>query len=125
MQFLARPPKQQYNKHMPTFDFDCIDCSHTFEFSRPFGSKELPECPKCGSKKTEKMIHAPNIQFKGEGFYKTDSAPKPSEEQTTEAKEAHESKEASDSKEATNSSASQASSDSPASSGKTEKKTDT
>lgn len=58
---------------MPTFDFVCGDCSNVFEFSRPFGSKEHPVCPKCGSKKTEKKIVVPPIHFKGKGFYVTDS----------------------------------------------------
>ena len=58
---------------MPTFDFLCTACNSTFEFSRPFGSTEHPKCPACGSKKTEKQIAPPVIQFKGKGFYKTDS----------------------------------------------------
>jgi putative FmdB family regulatory protein len=64
---------------MPTFDFICEACTHTFEFSRPFGSKEEPLCPECGGK-AHKQIAPPAIQFKGEGFYKTDSAPKPAQE---------------------------------------------
>jgi putative FmdB family regulatory protein len=62
---------------MPLFDFQCQKCSHTFEFNRPFGSKKVPPCPECGSKKTEKLISPPAIHFKGSGFYKTDSASKP------------------------------------------------
>ena len=62
---------------MPLFDFQCQKCNHMFEFNRPFGSKEVPPCPECGSKKTEKLISPPAIHFKGSGFYKTDSASKP------------------------------------------------
>ena len=58
---------------MPTFDFLCLNCDHVFEFVRPFGSAALPICPKCRSKRTEKLITPPTIQFKGTGFYKTDS----------------------------------------------------
>ncbi|MBT3292866.1 zinc ribbon domain-containing protein [Candidatus Peregrinibacteria bacterium] len=61
---------------MPTFDFSCKDCGHVFEFSRPFGDKVIPPCPKCGSMNVVKLIAPPSIQFVGEGFYKTDSAPK-------------------------------------------------
>ncbi len=68
---------------MPLFDFRCQKCSHTFEFNRPFGSKEVPVCPECGHKKAEKLISPPAIHFKGSGFYKTDSASKP----VTKAKE--------------------------------------
>jgi putative FmdB family regulatory protein len=61
---------------MPTFDFACKKCEHVFEFTRPFGSKELPPCPKCGSKKTEKLLSPPAVHFKGAGWYKTDSGGK-------------------------------------------------
>ncbi|PIQ76778.1 FmdB family transcriptional regulator [Candidatus Peregrinibacteria bacterium CG10_big_fil_rev_8_21_14_0_10_49_24] len=62
---------------MPTFDFQCSTCDHVFEFNRPFGSIEIPPCPVCDSAKTKKLIAAPTIAFKGEGFYKTDSQKKP------------------------------------------------
>ncbi len=58
---------------MPTFDFHCRKCKHVFEFSRPFGSIELPACTACGSKRTEKLIAPPAVHFKGSGWYKTDS----------------------------------------------------
>ncbi len=58
---------------MPTFDFRCVKCGHTFEFSRPFGSKTVPSCPECKSKKTEKLIAPPAVHFVGSGWYKTDS----------------------------------------------------
>jgi putative FmdB family regulatory protein len=72
---------------MPTFDFRCKKCDHVFEFTRPFGSKDTPKCPECGSKRTEKMISPPAVHFKGSGWYKTDSGsskksaptPKPTE----------------------------------------------
>ncbi|TSC59151.1 MAG: hypothetical protein Greene041662_630 [Candidatus Peregrinibacteria bacterium Greene0416_62] len=72
----------RYGFSMPTFDFLCTACNHTFEFSRPFGNTKIPSCPSCGSKKTEKQIAPPSIQFKGSGFYKTDSqkTPAPSEQ---------------------------------------------
>ena len=58
---------------MPTFDFQCRKCNHVFEHSRPFGSIELPACPACGSKRSEKLIAPPAVHFKGSGWYKTDS----------------------------------------------------
>lgn len=77
---------------MPTFDFRCATCDHVFEFTRPFGSKTIPQCPNCGKKKTEKLISPPAVHFKGSGWYKTDSgtskkqqsAPKPVEKRKTE-----------------------------------------
>ena len=72
----------RYGCDMPPFDFLCTICNHTFEFSRPFGNTKQPKCPKCGSKQTEKQIAPPSIQFKGSGFYKTDSrkTPPPSDQ---------------------------------------------
>jgi len=61
---------------MPTFDFHCAACQHNFEFMRPFGSVEVPKCPKCGKAKTKKLITPPTIHFKGTGFYATDSVAK-------------------------------------------------
>ena len=61
---------------MPTFDFRCTDCNITFEEKIPMGSTDLPACPKCAGA-VEKLISPPAVIFKGDGFYKTDSAPKP------------------------------------------------
>ena len=59
---------------MPTFDFRCKKCENVFEASLPFGSKQKPACPACGSKANEKLMTPPlGIHFKGSGFYKTDS----------------------------------------------------
>jgi len=63
---------------MPTFDFQCQECSYIFEHARPFGSTEIPPCPQCACNDVEKLVATPAIHFKGEGFYKTDSAPKES-----------------------------------------------
>ncbi len=57
---------------MPTFDFQCDVCGHTFEESLPFGSKAKPACPVCKGKMVMKLISPPTVVFKGTGFYKTD-----------------------------------------------------
>lgn len=58
---------------MPRFDFQCLKCTHVFEGERHFGDASLPPCPACGSKRTEKILRPPAIQFRGSGFYKTDA----------------------------------------------------
>lgn len=59
---------------MPRFDFLCQSCKITFEGSLPFGSKHIPPCPACKSKKVERLLTPPlGIVFKGDGFYKTDT----------------------------------------------------
>lgn len=74
---------------MPTFDFQCQDCHHIFEFTRPFGSTELPPCPTCQSTNVLKQLSTPSIHFKGDGFYKTDSTAtaKPAKEASSAPKE--------------------------------------
>ena len=62
---------------MPTFDFHCPSCNHTFEETIGFGVKKLPPCPKCHAKKVEKLLSMPGIAFKGGGFYKNDSVSPP------------------------------------------------
>lgn len=57
---------------MPIFDFQCEKCSHRFEMTLVLGNKDIPACPACGSKKTEKLITPPTIVFRGKGFYATD-----------------------------------------------------
>jgi len=88
---------------MPTFDFQCPNCGLTFEHTRPLGSKEIPPCPQCQNAKTEKLIAPPVIQFKGAGFYATDSKPKPpkkkpKKKETTEKKGSSKEKPQKDSK---------------------------
>lgn len=60
---------------MPRYDFACHECNHQFEhltLKAPVEPLELT-CPSCESGNIRKLLSAPNIQFKGSGFYKTDS----------------------------------------------------
>ena len=60
---------------MPTYDFKCIDCNNQFQHLElpPIQAPLAIACPTCESKNTQKMISAPNVKFKGSGFYVTDS----------------------------------------------------
>lgn len=62
-----------YFPAMPTFDFRCRRCDRVFEHARPMGSRAHPACPHCGNKRTEKLFSPPSVQFRGAGFYATDS----------------------------------------------------
>jgi len=33
---------------MPTYDYKCTSCKHTFEHFQPMSAKPLTECPQCG-----------------------------------------------------------------------------
>jgi putative FmdB family regulatory protein len=60
---------------MPLYDFQCEQCEHVFEVERSMTETRTETCPKCGSKKTVKVFSSAGIQFKGSGFYVTDSKP--------------------------------------------------
>lgn len=44
---------------MPTYDYQCQDCSHSFEFFATIKQKEegiAPECPACHSRATKQLF---------------------------------------------------------------------
>ena len=57
---------------MPTYDYRCKSCAHTFERFQSIIAKPLRRCPRCG-KAVERLIGTGSgIIFKGSGFYATD-----------------------------------------------------
>ena len=74
--------------NMPTYQYECDACSHTFEILQSMLDTKLKKCPKCGQRKLQRLIGAGSgIIFKGSGFYETDykkkSAPAPSSSGST------------------------------------------
>ncbi|MBD29999.1 MAG: FmdB family transcriptional regulator [Acidimicrobiaceae bacterium] len=68
---------------MPTYDYKCDTCEHTFELFQSFSEDPLSKCTKevCngpGNGSVRKIFSAPGISFKGSGFYKNDSRSKSS-----------------------------------------------
>ena len=62
---------------MPTYDYECPDCSHAFEEFQSITAKPLRKCPRCGRRKLRRLIGAgAGLIFKGSGFYLTDYARK-------------------------------------------------
>lgn len=58
---------------MPTYDYRCGACSHTFEHFQSMSDPLLKKCPECGKKRLERLIGAgAGLLFKGSGFYITD-----------------------------------------------------
>jgi putative FmdB family regulatory protein len=58
---------------MPTYDYQCDACGHTFEEWQSFTDAELTRCPQCKKKKLRRLIgNGAAIVFKGSGFYETD-----------------------------------------------------
>ena len=68
---------------MPTYDYRCDTCEHSFELFQSFAEDPLSTCTKevCngpGNGTVRKIFSAPGISFKGSGFYKNDSRSKSS-----------------------------------------------
>jgi putative FmdB family regulatory protein len=61
---------------MPTYQYACSACGHAFEVVQSFSDSALTECPECKGE-VKKVYSNVGVVFKGSGFYKTDSAPKP------------------------------------------------
>ena len=57
---------------MPTYQYACTECSHTFEQFQSFSEDALSECPTCQGR-LRKLYNAVGVVFKGSGFYRTDS----------------------------------------------------
>ena len=58
---------------MPTYDYVCDNCEHTFEEFQSITAKNLRKCPKCKKSKLRRLIGAgAGVIFKGSGFYETD-----------------------------------------------------
>ena len=58
---------------MPTYDYRCEACSHTFDAFQRMSDEPLVECPDCGEQSLRRLIGSgAGIIFKGSGFYETD-----------------------------------------------------
>ena len=60
---------------MPTYEYACRSCGHTFEIVQSMNDETLTGCPECGGE-LRKVFAAPAISFKGSGFYATDHGKK-------------------------------------------------
>jgi putative FmdB family regulatory protein len=56
---------------MPTYEYTCRDCGHTFDIVQSMWDEALTMCPECGGS-LRKVFAPPAISFKGSGFYTTD-----------------------------------------------------
>lgn len=64
---------------MPLYEYRCLRCGATFEMLQKVQDGPPEKCPSCGGPVT-KLVSQPAIQFKGNGWYVTDYAKKPSGE---------------------------------------------
>jgi putative FmdB family regulatory protein len=58
---------------MPTYDYKCTACGHTFEQFQSIMADPIKRCPQCGKAKVKRLIGTgAGLIFKGSGFYITD-----------------------------------------------------
>ena len=58
---------------MPTYDYECSACEHTFEVFQSISEPVKKKCPQCGKPKLRRLFGTgAALLFKGSGFYKTD-----------------------------------------------------
>src|SRR2546422_3078204 len=58
---------------MPTYEYVCDACDHSFDELQGFSEEPLRKCPKCGKPKLRRLFGTgAAVLFKGSGFYQTD-----------------------------------------------------
>jgi putative FmdB family regulatory protein len=57
---------------VPTYQYACTECGHSFEQFQSFHDDALTHCPECDGR-LRKVFNAVGVVFKGSGFYRTDS----------------------------------------------------
>ena len=57
---------------MPTYDYKCEDCGHTFEKFQKMSAPPVEVCPECGGKVKRVINGGSGVIFKGSGFYVND-----------------------------------------------------
>ncbi len=78
MQRIRCPCRSRVGHHvsnlapMPTYEYACRDCGHTFDAVQSIHDDSLTTCPECGGN-LRRVVAAVGVHFKGPGFYRTDS----------------------------------------------------
>ena len=57
---------------MPTYEYECKSCGHTFEVFQAMSDEPLKNCPECGKAVRRLINGGTGVIFKGSGFYVTD-----------------------------------------------------
>jgi putative FmdB family regulatory protein len=58
---------------MPTYDYECDACGHSFELFQSISEPVQKKCPECGKLKLRRLFGTGAVVvFKGSGFYQTD-----------------------------------------------------
>lgn len=57
---------------MPTYDYKCIVCHHSFELFQSMSEERVKHCPACNGEVKRLIGTGAGTIFKGKGFYQTD-----------------------------------------------------
>jgi putative FmdB family regulatory protein len=58
---------------MPTYEYQCRDCRHSFDEYQPITAEPLVVCPNCGKHALKRVMGTGGgLIFNGSGFYQTD-----------------------------------------------------
>jgi putative FmdB family regulatory protein len=57
---------------MPTYEYECEQCGHKFDFFQNMSDKPLTVCPECGGAVKRLIGAGSGIIFKGSGFHALD-----------------------------------------------------
>jgi putative FmdB family regulatory protein len=58
---------------MPTYDYECDRCGHSFELFQAISESPKRKCPKCSKQSLRRLFGTgAAVMFKGSGFYQTD-----------------------------------------------------
>ena len=68
---------------MPTYDYLCKKCKHSFEYFQSMSNSHLKKCPECNGPVRRLVSGGSGLIFKGSGFYLTDYAKKTNPKEKT------------------------------------------
>jgi putative FmdB family regulatory protein len=57
---------------MPTYEYKCKECEHSFEAFQSMKDDPLSTCPECGGPVRRVLSGGAGVIFRGQGFYVTD-----------------------------------------------------
>jgi putative FmdB family regulatory protein len=68
---------------MPTYEYKCKECEHSFEAFQSMKDEPLSVCPECGGPVRRVLSGGAGVIFKGQGFYVTDKGKAPADGAST------------------------------------------
>jgi putative FmdB family regulatory protein len=71
---------------MPTYEYECKSCGHSFDVFQNMSDPPLKTCPQCGSDLRRLINGGTGVIFKGSGFYVTDKNKSPARASSKEKK---------------------------------------